>query len=148
MSNFTRKIKRQNNKSSVMIPSDDIYSFRGYPIVVYNYNSEYFDSSKSLLRAYELVFADYCEKAEMDRNLSLVEFLKDSMENNYNLCDYIRECDFSINDSRIVFSDNGDDTDFINMGQFTFRNCKINVFSSYLFVEDLSTDIKYLYYGD
>lgn len=148
MSNFSRSVKRKKKKPSVMKQSDDIYFFGGYPIVVYSYNYDYFESSKSLIEGYGLVFADYCEKAEMDRNISLVEFLKDSIDNNYMLCDYIRECDFTIKDSHIVFSDNGDDTDFINMGQFTFRNCKINVFSSYLFVEDLSTDIKYLYYGD
>jgi len=148
MSNFSRSVKRKNKKPSVMKHSDDIYFFRGYPIVVYSYNYDYFESSKSLIDGYGLVFADYCEKAAVDRDLSLVEFLKDSMENNYMLCDFIRECDFSINDNQIFFNDDGDDIDFINMGQFTFRNCKINVYSSYMFVEDLETKIKYLYYGD
>ncbi|MCF6340114.1 MAG: hypothetical protein L3J10_05090 [Sulfurimonas sp.] len=148
MNELSRKTKYQSNQESVMQSSKNFYSFKGFSIDVLNYNKNYFESSKQLLEAYTLVFADYFEKSIINA-ISFIDFLKDSVENNYMLCDIIRECDFSIKDEHILFQDtDSTDMDLINMGQFIFRNCKINVCGSYMFIEDLTTNIKYFYYGD
>lgn len=148
MSNYSRKIQLNSRKKTVMKSSEELYFLEGMPIKVVNYNSKYYEDAEHISEAYGLVFSDYFTMAGTSQ-VPFIEFLQDSVEKNYMLSDSLRECDFTIIDEHIYFQDIDDEKiDFINMGQFIFCNCKINACHSYLFVEDLATGIKYLYYGD
>lgn len=151
MSNFNRKINRTKKlKSSNMVSIFERYglavgSDTPKIIEVSSYNKEYFENGQELVNGYELFFNDYMGFLDQtNKNMRVIEFLEDSVENNYMLEDYLEEVNFNIVDDHIYFKDN----DFINMGEFYIDNYKVSVSGSYMFFEDLRSSKKYMYYGD
>ena len=151
MSNFMRKIEKNNkSKSSHMIEVTELYKLEteiDIPIIIEvgSYNKEYFIGSKELINGYGLFFQDFKvflnHTGEKKR---VIDFLQDSVENNYMLSDYLKDMEFSIKDDHIYFEEN----DFINMGEFYMDNYKVNLCGSYMFFEDLLSGKKFMYYGD
>lgn len=119
-------------------------------IEVHKYNGKYFSDSESLVNGYGLFFQDFQEFYNKDKgNVRVIDFLNDSVENNYMLCDSIQEKKFEIFDDHIYFYDEDKERlDYINMGEFYIDNYKVNVCSSYMFFEDLISGKSYIYYGD
>ena len=125
------------------------FTIENYRIEVSTFNGDYFRDARSLLDTYGMVFNDFKAYANnKEEKVRLMEFLEDSVENNYYLNDYITKIDFRIKKNHIYFERNGEKEDWINMGEFYIDNYKVNCCSSYMFLTDLKTNEQFMYYGD
>ncbi len=125
------------------------FTIENYRIEVSTFNGDYFRDGRSLLNTYGIVFNDFKAFANSkEEKVRLMEFLEDSVENNYYLNDYITKINFTVKKDHINFKRNGQKEDWINMGEFYIDNYKVNCCSSYMFLTDLKTDEQYMYYGD
>jgi len=113
-------------------------------VEVIEYNNNYFNEERELINIHSLLLSDFIN-SEFD---DLIEFFKDSVENNYYLNDMLLERDFEIKNDTINFKEDNEEYSYINMGCYAFDNKKIYISGSYSFVEDLIEEKKYIYYGD
>ena len=125
------------------------FTTENFIIEVDCYNQQFFNSPDELVNAYGLFFQDLVAFNNLKgKKLRVIEFLKDSVENNDMLMDSLTELDFKVKGSHILFKYNGEKQDFINMGEFYIDNYKVAVCHSYMFFEDILSEKKYMYYGD
>ena len=113
---------------------------------VYSYNAEYFNNQREMIECQSLILSNYVE-SEME---DFLDFLKDSVENNPYLNDFIKEINFEINDikNEISFKEDNEEYSYIFMGSYIVEKYKVFVSGSYIFIQDLSNYKKYMYYGD
>ncbi len=125
------------------------FTSENYQIDIIAFNNNYFRDCNSFINTYGMLLNDFKEFVNhKEKKVRLMEFLEDSVENNYYLNDYITKIDFTIKKDHINFKRNGRKEDWINMGEFYIDNYKVNCCSSYMFLTDLKTDEQYMYYGD
>lgn len=143
---MTKKMNTRKMKTDFRRMIKNINDYQVF-IETINYNPKVFDNSEELFYAYSLVITDYFDFLEVEKtNKSLIDFLKDSVENSP-LSDYlVEDYNFQIKDNVIKLI--SDKTNFINQGQFRINNFMIYVSNSYLFILDTEINKKYMYYGD
>lgn len=154
MSNYNKKFKKNKTRKNPIKKVCDLYSipfdFEEKGVVeVGSYNTKYFSSSSEFINSYGLVIIDYsnfCNKNK--KEMKIIDFIKDSVENNSMLNDSLNNVNFNVIEDHILFELNEENQDFINMGEFYINNHRFNVCSSYLFIEDIIYGTQYLYYGD
>jgi len=152
MSDFNREL---NNKNMV-------YLYEAYHIglssdskndilvEISSYNSNFFNHAKKMLEIYSIFLQDYLEFVnKYEFSACPLNFMKHSVKHNIMINDSLKEMDFRVEDDHIYFSDGKNrENDFINFGEFYIKNYKVNCCSSYMFIEDIITEKKYIYYGD
>lgn len=123
--------------------------------IIFNikYVDEMFSSDpKDILNHYYLVIRSFFEYCILMKNLSFIEFLKDSVENNYLLNDYLVECShFTVKKKLqlLYYEINGDKESCSFLGHFIINN-KYHCYalSGAFFVEDIDTKKTYFYFCD
>lgn len=157
MANFSRKIRKSKKQKKVTSPIKNVFEFCPveldnnfkFTIEITSYNANYFSDTTKFINSYGLVIHDYKNYCNMKGCVDdFIEFLKDSVENNPYLCDSLNDMTFKVENNHIRFNLDGDEMDFINMGEFYIDYYKINVCNSYLFITDTLEDKQYMYYGD
>ena len=120
-----------------------------YKVSIKKINSNFFANAIELHGAYELFFIDLISVAETEeRKIGIIEFLQDSVDNNYTLSDSLSKQRFEIKKDHIYTTIDNKYVDFINTGEFIIDNYKVNTSFSYMFLTDLKTNEQYMYYGD
>ncbi|MCT7524061.1 hypothetical protein N5T77_03315 [Aliarcobacter cryaerophilus] len=156
MSNYTKKINKKSSvkKTSSMEKINEIYemsfSFNKKCVVnVTSYNTNYFPSGNDFIDGYGLVVIDYIEFCNnQNKIIDFMDFIKDSVENNCMLNDMLFNEKFKISNDSIYFQIDNEKYHYVNQGEFHLNNYKCNVCNSYIFIENLTTGIQYIYYGD
>ena len=154
MSNISKKFKKDKKIQNPIIKVCNLYSipldFEGNSVVeVGSYNKKYFSSSNEFINSYGLVILDYAQFCNKYRKImKIMDFIRDSVKNNIMLNDSLCEVKFNIKNDHILFKMDGENQDFINMGEFYIDNHKFNACNSYLFIEDIIYGTQFLYYGD
>ncbi len=143
------------NSNNSMVQAKNVFQMdldftdEKYIIKVSAYNNIFYNDSSDLINSYGSFLDDFRRYNNIKEiKSSVLDFINDSVSNNHYLCDSIQTLDFTVIDDHILFKEDGDDLDFINKGEFYLGNYKFNICGSYMFIEDLSTHDKYLYYGD
>lgn len=152
---ITRKIKRNENKEKMLSTSSEyIWSFdcdgdNQYKVFVKKINPQIFIVPGQLNVAYELFFRDLIDEAKIKgHKIDILEFLRDSVKNNYTLRDSLTKQKFKVIDNCIITKIDNEGKGLINTGEFIIENYKINTCYSYMFLTDLNTNEQYMYYGD
>ena len=113
-------------------------------VEVIEYNTNYFNSERDLINIHSLLLSNLVNSDFDD----LVEFFKDSVENDFYLNDMFKELNFKVINNEIIFKEDSEEYSYINMGCYTINNYKVYISGSYSFIIDLSDNKKYMYYGD
>lgn len=115
-------------------------------IEVHSYNKIYYKNPISLLNAYGLILLAYIDYIgnNTEKTVDFLDFIKYSVKNSH-LSDTLTKVEFSIKDGIISIKDN---SDYGNLGEFYIDNYKCNVCHSYIFIEHIISNEKYLYYTD
>ena len=114
-------------------------------VEVVSYNKNYFNSERDLINIHSLLLSNLVESDFED----IIDFFKDSVENDYYLNDFLKEIDFKVKGEEIIFKEDNEEYSYMNMGEYTVGNYKISISGSYLFIEDLyDSNRKFMYYGD
>jgi len=121
--------------------------YENYRIEVSSYNQKYFSNSTDMINSYAILFNDLKEFCSMNGKVRIIDFLEDSVANNYYLCDSITKLSYKISDDSIIFQD-GSENIYINMGEFYIDNYQVNICGSNLFFTDLISTSSFMYYGD
>ena len=170
MSSYNRKLRKNKEARTLVIDMRedtvdntnndmvDVFEIYGLPfdfnqealtIEVTAYNKTIFKSGHMMINSYGLIFKDYIEFCNKNKNRYRMEvFLKDSVENNSYLHDFFQELDFKIVDNKILSAYKDEWEESISFGQFFVNNYKVNVSGSSLYCEDLISGKKFMYYGD
>lgn len=123
-----------------------LFNVNGLNVEVIKYNEEYFNTAKDLVVVHSLLLQNFSNSKFDD----LIEFLKDSVENNYYLNDLIEEIKFKVDKyNDIVFLDEDKiEMRYESMGEYYVNDYRVVVSGSYSFIESITTKEQYLYYGD
>jgi len=113
-------------------------------VEVLSFNTDFFNTEKEVVITHSLMLSNFVESDFND----FLDFLKDSVENNFYLNDYLKEISFKVKNDVIEFLENGEEYKYQNMGEYTINGYRIFVSGGYSFIEDLIEEKKYLYYGD
>ena len=123
-----------------------LFNVNGLNVEVVKYNEEYFTTAKDLVVLHSLLLQNFSNSKFDD----LIEFLKDSVENNYYLNDLLEELKFKVDkDNDIIFLDEDKiEMRYESMGEYYVNNYRVVVSGSYSFIESITTKEQYLYYGE
>ena len=114
-------------------------------VEVVSYNKNYFNSERDLINIHSLLLSNLVESDFED----IIDFFKDSVENDYYLNDFLKEIDFKVKGEEIIFKEENEEYSYKNMGEYTVGNYKVSISGSYSFIEDLyDSNRKFMYYGD
>ena len=116
------------------------FNIQGENIFTETYNDAYFNSGKEMVGCYAMVMMNFVESGKD----TFVEYLKDSVKNNYMLNDMLNEVEWKFDGVEVVIP--SEEISYLMMGHFHFANVEIVVSGSYMFIKDGET--KYLYYTD
>jgi hypothetical protein len=120
-----------------------------YNVFIQKIHPKYFLYATELYIAYELFFRDLADFAMIkNRKVDIINFLQDSVENNYTLSDSLTKQNFTVKDDHIYTYINNYEMDLINFGEFIIDNFKVHTSLSYMFFTNLRTNEQYVYYGD
>lgn len=109
-------------------------------VFIDGYNSNYFKSSELLLNHLSLILNEYIDYRENNFGYDFLDFINDSIENNYDLNDSIEE----IRNIKKTIKSLG----CVELGQITIELYDIVVSHSYLFIYNTITKKSYKYYMD
>ncbi|GIT98524.1 hypothetical protein [Sulfurovum sp. TSL1] len=124
------------------------FSNENYIIELSTFNSNFFSDGYTLINNYALVLNDFKDYANSkQKRVRFIEFIKYSIKHSQ-ISDRIEYFNFKVKDDHILFKQDGEKQDWINMGEFYIDNYKINVCSSYLFFTDLLSEEQFMYYAD
>lgn len=119
-------------------------------IELISYNPAFYNSAEAVLQSYGILITYYIQyQQRLNKKIDLLEFLKYSIENNPDICDFIKEdYNFEVKGTSIISSKEDDHVILNNFGEFNIENYAVYSCSSYMFIEDMRTQKKYMYYGD
>jgi hypothetical protein len=157
---FSQKRSSEQHESKLNILTEspmrqtcELYRLEGttygnYVMGIISFNSRYFTDGIALISEYSQFIMDFVAFENKQKRLfRIIEFLEDSVENSH-LNDYISYIDFKIKDDHIIFKQNGEVQDWINMGEIISDDYQINCCGSYMFFTDLISNKQFMYYGD
>ncbi len=152
-----RKINRNKNREVIISVSAEYkWNFYcenckdyTYKVSMKKINPKYFSNAIEFHGAYELFFKDLVDVAEKeDRKVGIIEFLQDSVDNNYMLSDSLSQQRFKVKKDHIYTTIDNNYVDLTHTGEFIIDNYKVNTSWSYMFFTDLKTNKQFMYYGD
>lgn len=150
MSNYTKTNNKRNSIQTINEIYEMSFSFNKKCVVkVTSYNNKYFSSGNEFIDGYGLVVIDYIDFCDKNNKImDFMDFINDSVKNNYMLNDMLFNGNFKIFKDSIYFQIDNEKHHFINQGEFYISDYKCNVCNSYIFIENILTGIQYIYYGD
>lgn len=123
-------------------------------IEVTKFNQYYFNKGSNVLDSSYLIFEDYKQFCLFkNKELGVINFLKDSVKNNHDLCDYIEKCKFQIVENYVLIEKSKamkKNNKYEILGELYFDNYRFTMaLGSYYFIESIvDNNEKYMYYGD
>lgn len=141
-------------KNTFEFYSLDMEEFGKKSIEVTKFNQCYFNKGSDILNASSLIFEDYKQHCLFnEKEISIIDFLKDSVLNNCYLCDYIEKCKFDIEGSSVIIKKSKamkKNNKYEILGEFYFDNYKfVMTYGSYYFIQSIiNENEQYMYYGD
>jgi hypothetical protein len=136
------------------IYSLDIKELGKKSIEVTKINENYFNNGKDMLMYSSLLFEDFKQHCLYnDKLIGIIEFLKDSVDNNHDLCDYLEKCRFNVLKNIVNIKESKGlpkSNKYEILGEFYFDNYKfILTYSYYYFIQSVCNENEqYFYYGD
>ncbi|MFK7779871.1 MAG: hypothetical protein QM490_01880 [Candidatus Gracilibacteria bacterium] len=115
-------------------------------IEVLSFNTNYFDNEREFLSIHGLMLTNFVDSDLED----YLDFLKDSIKNDYYLNDMIKEINFNVseNEEDIIFKEDDEEFSYQNMGEYILDEYRIFVSGSYSFIRCMNTQKTFMYYGD
>lgn len=117
------------------------------PVEVKYFNSSNYLDESQLLGTYYLLISNYIKyKLSSNKPVDFYDFIKSSTKSENGLSDFLTKTSFEIENESIYIP--AEEAVLKDLGQIIIDTYQINLHGSYLFIQDLNNNKKYMYYGD